>query len=211
MLTVHRKKLYVEKLFSSRFVEKIIHICKSETGIIAVEFGLLLPVLLIMYLGMAATVIGIEINNKLASAAESIGNLTGRGSSVSDANLLNFFSASGSIMSPYSATPVKVKLGSIVRDKNGTIKKCWGVNLSNASAPPTVTATLPPDLSELGLPNELMPLKTTLIVVEATYMYEPPGGYFPAIPLTKKFYTRPRTSTEVVKTKTDGSILNCPS
>lgn len=211
MLAFKCREPYIEQRSFIYFFRQIPNMISSEGGVVAVEFGMLLPVMIIMYFGMAASVIGVEINNKLASTAESIGNLMGRASSVTDNQLLSFFSASGSLLSPYSVTPLKIKIGSISRNKAGVIKKCWGASLSGTEVPSIVTPVQPPNLVELGLPDEIMPSSTTLIVVEASYLYKPPTGYFPDITLTKKYYARARTSTEVSRQMTNGSIISCPA
>lgn len=206
-----RQKLYFGMRPVSYYFFKIKRVFCSDSGAVSVEFAMILPLLLAMYLGMAASVIGIETKSKLGSVAESMGGLTGRTTSVTDADLLNFLSASGLLMSPYKATPVKIRMGSIARDKNGVSKKCWGVSLSNASTPPTITTIQPPDLTELALTDDLMPSKTTLLVVEASYVYKSPAGFFPDITLVQKYYVRPRTSSEVTRKLNDGSIISCPS
>jgi len=190
-----------------KFIKYVRQIFISENGVAAIEFGFIFPIMFVMYIGMAAFVIGIEINSKLAFIAESMGNLTGRASSVNEVQLLNFFSASNTLMSPYSAAPVNVRIGSIVKNKDGMVKKCWGASLSNSSTPSAIIDAEPPSLSELGLPDEIMPISTTLIVVEATYIYK---SYFPDIKLIKNYYTRARTSFETAKQKSDGSFIICP-
>lgn len=211
IIELHDRKWNIGALPIFYCFSRIKSVFCSEDGAVAVEFGLLLPIMLVMYLGMAATVMGTEIKSKLGFIAESMGNLTGRTASVNDTDLLNFLSASGFLMSPYEATPVKIRMGSIARDKNGVAKKCWGASLSNASAPPGISIIQPPTLAEMGLTENLMPLSTTLLVVEATYVYKSPAGFFPDITLVQNYYVRPRTSSEVTRKLTDGSIVSCPS
>lgn len=77
----------------------------DQRGVAALEFALLLPVLLLMYFGSAEVTRAVLATRKLTLATRALSDLLGQQtSSVDDTILTNIFAAASPVMSPFPAT-----------------------------------------------------------------------------------------------------------
>src|SRR5882757_135970 len=79
-------------------------------GIAATEFAMIVPIMLILFFGTDEFASGIAVNRKVTLMARTLSDLTSQNTSVTDTQLTNFFNAANSMMTPYSATPVKATI-----------------------------------------------------------------------------------------------------
>ena len=77
---------------------------RDRRGVAAVEFAMILPVLIIFYLGLTELQPGISIKRKLALVTRTLADLTTRSADLTKAELKNIFGASGAIMRPHDDT-----------------------------------------------------------------------------------------------------------
>lgn len=167
---------------------------RDHRGVSAVEFALLLPVMLTLYLGGSELTQGITLKRKATMVARSVGDLVAQDVSVSNAEMSSVFSAATAIIAPYPAENLKVIVSSIGIDDEGNAKILW----SDASGGATPHATNSP----VTLPNGLNAFPdTTLIWAEAAYAYTPPIGYAitGTMTLEDEVYLRPRLVKEICR------------
>ncbi|MEM7192891.1 MAG: TadE/TadG family type IV pilus assembly protein [Pseudomonadota bacterium] len=174
-------------------IERFAH---ESRGTSALEFALILPVLIGLYLG------AVEINNALTiyrrtlQVATTAADLTAQVKSVTKSDIDDIQAASTSILTPYSTTPLKIVLSSVVADDNNLGKVEWSCSSKGAARN---TGTV------YKVPNGLTDPNTSVIVAEVTYDFKPlvglstffsPGSF----EMSQTFYTRPRRSLVVQKT-----------
>jgi Flp pilus assembly protein TadG len=167
-------------------------------GASAVEFAVILPVMLLMFFGTVTVSSGVAVDRKVTLVARTLSDLVSQASVITDSDFSNCFAASTSIMTPYSPTPVKAKISEVKIDANSKATIVWS-KASNDTARgvgSVVTGTVP---AALLVPN------TYLIWSEVSYDYKPAIGYdgasgyaAPTFPLGESFYTRPRQSACVL-------------
>ncbi|MGX1744043.1 TadE/TadG family type IV pilus assembly protein [Bosea sp. NPDC055353] len=160
--------------------------CRDRDGVAAVEFALLLPVMLITYTGMVDVVQLVMVNRKVTQLTSALSDLTARVQSVSSADVQNIFNAARSILMPYDSDKVTMVIASVVIDPAGVAKVCW-------SEPRDGTA--PARGTSITIPDTYRVPGTSVIMARASYEYTPIVGYV----LTKSFtlgdspiYARPR-------------------
>ncbi len=174
-------------LFASRLRSRLWRrFCRNRDGVAAVEFALLLPVMLITYTGMVDVVQLVMVNRKVTQLTSALSDLTARVQSVSPADVENIFNAAQSILMPYDSSKATMVIASVVIDSAGVAKVCWS-SQRNGTAPARGTTIAVPD--SVRTPN------TSVIMARASYQYTPLVGYVLDKPFTlgdSPIYARPR-------------------
>ena len=120
----------------------------DKSGVGAVEFALIAPILIVLYMGSLEISIAMTINKKLARAASTVADLVTQDDSVDKTFLNSMVNVAESVMTPYSSDDMKIKITGITIDSSGVAKATWSWQEDN-SRPYTVgsTQTLPTDLA----------------------------------------------------------------
>ena len=165
----------------------------DERGMSAVEFALLLPLMLTLYLGAVEVSQGIGADRKVTLTARTIGDLVSQVSSMGNADMTNALNASSAVMAPFPISNLKVTVSSVIIDANGKATVDWSDTLNGTARAKGSTVTLP---TALNVAN------SSLIWSEVQYTYKPVVGYVVSGTLTLKdqIYMRPRLSDTVART-----------
>ena len=100
---------------------------KDDRGVAAVEFALIAPVMIVLYLSTVVTTQAYMASRKVALVARALSDVASRKTvgtagctptttgnpCVSNSDITNFFDAAALIMAPYSITPLKMTLSRI--------------------------------------------------------------------------------------------------
>lgn len=158
----------------------------DQRGVSAVEFALILPVMVLMYVGTVELTNAISVNRKVVATASTIGDLSAQASDIDDASMASIFGASSAVIQPYSNAPLQLRVTQIAVDANGIGKVGWSSG-SNKSA-------LVRGDTFANLPAGLATPNTFLIYSEADYGYVSPIGQFiqGTRILRETFFLRPR-------------------
>ncbi len=162
---------------------------RDRRGVAAVEFALILPVMVLMYVGTVELTNAISVNRKVVATASTIGDLSAQASDIDDAGMSGILDASSAVIQPYSVSPLKLRVTQLVIDSNGAAKVGWSSARNMVALSRGATfSTLP---TGLATPN------TYLIYSEVDYSYTSPVGQFIQTPisLTETFYLRPRVGS----------------
>jgi Flp pilus assembly protein TadG len=170
-------------------------------GVAAIEFAMIVPIMLVFFFGMVELSSAVAIKRKVTLVARALSDLTSQSlDNVRDADLQNFFAASGAILTPYSMTTMTATVSEIYVDANGIAKIQWSKSGSVAMVGGTPQATLQASPHKAKdpatVPPGLLIRNTWLIWSEVSYTYTPSVGYVVKTDLKMKdeAYTRPRQS-----------------
>lgn len=157
------------------------------------EFALILPLMLSLYIGSTEVSQGVAADRKVTLMARTVADLASQVASINDADMSNLLNASAAVMQPYSTTPLKITVSSILIDAQGKATIAWSDTRNGTAHSKGEVVTLP---GALVVPN------TSLIWGEVEYTYTPAVGYVVTGPLTlkDKIYMRPRLSASVTRT-----------
>jgi Flp pilus assembly protein TadG len=147
---------------------------RRETGVAAVEFALVVPLMLSVYLGCTEASALLTADRKVQSVAGAIGDLVARTNrTITEGQLEDFFLASTSMMAPYGTADLVQTITAVSVAANGQATVLWSVRYENGDLSKTV-ADHPKD-SAYELPDEMKEIATgqTVIAAEAEYPYRP--------------------------------------
>jgi Flp pilus assembly protein TadG len=162
----------------------------DRRGSSAVEFALLLPLMLIMYFGSIQITDAISADRQVTLVASTVAEITSQYTTVSSTDISNILAAASSVLTPFPVANAKVTLSSVLIDANATATIDWSATLNGTQRSGTVTALPPPSLL---IPN------TSVIWGEAIYNYKPAIGWvIGTLPMYAQIFLRPRQSNNVI-------------
>lgn len=179
--------------FITRLRARLRAFARAEGGVSAIEFAMLLPVMLTMYIGAVELSHGLTIDRRVTSVASAVADLTAQVEEVDDDTVQDIFEASSSIMTPYPVNPLSIVLTSVVADEDNKTTVAWSEARND---------TAREEGSDVTLPEGLTQPFSSVIVAEVSYTYNPPAGEYVtgSVTLNDTFYLRPRRSLRVEKT-----------
>ena len=168
---------------------------RNKRGVSAVEFALLAPVMIGLYLGSVEISDGIGIDRKVTLTAGAIANLTAQVSTISASDMTDIMKAGTAIMQPYSTSPLKITVSCINIDGSKNAKVKWSETSNGTKRSVGSSVTLPAALSVAN---------TQLLFSEVKYSYKPIVGYVitGTLALSENMYMSPRISAPTYGTTT---------
>lgn len=154
---------------------------RSRSGIAAVEFAFVVPIMLCMFIGTVELSQAITVDRRVTQVASSTADLVARQRSVTLTTLNGYMQIIDQLMTPYSATPLKLTVANVFTTTAQPTqpKVCWLYHRNNTSSQGANTG-----ISKGGnytsatggaLPTGVLDATggTSVIVVEVSYLYQP--------------------------------------
>lgn len=164
-----------------------LHQCKQ--GIASVEFALILPIMLALFMGSIEVSQLVVIDRKVSNIAGTMGDLVAQSEdAISTATINDYFNASDHIIAPYATSKLQQIITCVRLDSAGDATVVWSRAHNGATAYTTnASFTIPDSISAVAT-------DTYLIVAESTYAYSPIFGYMITenIDLGEKYVFYPR-------------------
>jgi Flp pilus assembly protein TadG len=182
---------------------------RDNRGNAAVEFAVIVPVMLVMFFGTIEFSSAVAVDRKISMLTQALSDLASRYTTVNDADMTNFGIIGDAMLTPYSSTPLQATITEIYIDPTtGVARAQW----SKGDAPrgTGTTVPVPANLIARDAANKIV-ANQYLIFTEASYLYKPAVGYVMGVggvTLSDKSYMRPRLSTCVLYNTAAGS---CPT
>jgi Flp pilus assembly protein TadG len=175
---------------------------RDTRAVAAVEFALLLPVMLTLYIGSVEVSQALSVDRKVVLLSRTVGDLTTQSSRLAPADLEAILSAASAVLSPMNASTAKMRITSVAISGSGSTDPkvpnkasvCWSYHKNWA---PLTKGTV---LSTTELAAELRADPgTSLIMAEVELPYKPVIGYVVTgtMTLSEKIFMRPRVSNYV--------------
>lgn len=188
-------------------LHKLRKFCLSESGISAVEFALIAPVMVIIYLGCIELSMTMTVDRKVTGATAALGDLTARASNITNDDLSDIFQATRMIMQPNDISSASMRVTSLRND--GTDTDASGTTdtlVVWSDRCGTGMAALAED-AVVQVPDDLIPAGGTLIMAEISFPYTSPLEFsFTSKTLTDKFYLRPRRVDSITRDTATGTV-----
>ncbi len=168
-------------------------LARDRSGVSAVEFALILPVMLALYIGGMQVSEALSINRKVGHVTSTLADLVTQSKSLTDSDIQNIFDASSSVMAPYATDALEITVSEIKIDNNGNATVQWS-SARNATAL-TVGASV-------TLPAAIAVNNSYVVEAVAHYPFTPPIGYVltGSFDLNSTYYLKPRLSDSISRT-----------
>jgi len=178
-------------------VRRLSPFTRDTRGMAAVEFAIIVPMMLTIFFGTIEISNGVTVDRKLTLAARTLSDLISQGTKATNTDIDNAFKMGGTILTPYSASPLQQRISAIDIDDKGVATVAWTDSYNVSS----MKALQKGDV--VSIPDALRVNNTQLILGEVVYKYKPAVGYImgqEGVTLTDSTYTRPRQSAKVDRT-----------
>ena len=153
---------------------------------------MLLPFMLLLYLGSFEISQAVAIKRQVALTASTVANIVSQYATISATNdLPDILGASAVVLTPYSSSHAVVTVSVIGIDANGKATVTWSQSLHGTARTVGATVTLP---ASLDVPN------TSLVFGETTYAYTPIMDFMKmgTVNLYSSVYMLPRSSSGTI-------------
>lgn len=180
-----------------QFRAKLGHAARDQQGMAAVEFAMLLPLLVTLFLGGVEVSQAVSIDRKVALVARTVADLVAQGSNITNAEMTNIVNAGKAVGQPYPDTNLKIVVSSVKIDANSKATIAWSDG-SNTTA-----RTTNQDVTTL-IPAGLKVANTSVIWAEVSYAYTPTIGYIitGTMNLADRIFMRPRLQDNITRSTT---------
>ena len=173
----------------SKLLRSARRLAQERKGVAAVEFALILPLLLTLYIGTIEGSRALSYDRRLTSAASALGDLVAQTkSSLTLTELNDIFVAAEITVSPFTATTLEQVVTCVFVDADGNAIVNWSYGHNGGTAHSTGAAyDLPVEFTDVAR-------DTYVIISEARMDYTPLTGFiFPeGFTLYKEHYYVPR-------------------
>ncbi len=165
----------------------------DRSAVSAVEFALILPVMLVLYIGGIQVSEALSINRKVGHVTSTLADLVTQSKSLTNSDMENIFDASSSVMAPYAAGPLEISVAEIHIDNNGNATVQWS-DARNTNAPAVG--------SSVTLPTAIAVANSYVVAAVAHYPFTPSIGYVltGSFDLHSTYYLKPRLSDSITRT-----------
>ncbi len=169
----------------------------DRDGISAVEFAIILPFMLTLYVGSVELGEGLSIDFKATETSRTLTDLASQYVSIDPTTMTTILGASAQVMTPYTTNNMVVTLSEVsATNASGQGTITWSCSLNGTARTVGSSVTLPTNLQT--------PSGVSILWGEVTYPYTPSMGYVitGTINIYQTSYFYPRLSNSVVLSST---------
>ena len=175
----------------------------NRDGIAAIEFALIAPIMIALYVGLAEISLLVTADRKVSHAASVTGDLATQVESLDEDEVENIFQATIAVLdvSYANSANLTVDMTSFEVDSSGNIQQIGYAKLGSG-------LTTPFDAS--GVNNTLLNETSGLVVTRISYIYKSPSREFVGTPkLDETFMLKPRKSASIPFSNGTGANISC--
>ena len=170
----------------SRLVRWLRRLRRDRSGMAAVEFALLVPILATLLLGTLEFSQALTIDRRVTQIASATADLVAQTDKITTSDFNDTMKIVEQLMKPNPTAPLKISLVAVLADSNSQVKVQWSCAYQGG--------TQYAQGASYSLPSNLVTPMTHVIIAEVEYFYTPPTGKFliGGVTLKEKFYLSPR-------------------
>jgi Flp pilus assembly protein TadG len=163
---------------------------RDRRGVSALEFSLILPLMIAFYLGCVEVGNGLSAQFKTTLAARTVADLASQYNTIDNATMTSILGASSAVLTPFSSANAVVIVSEVTTDDKGNATITWSDALNGTAHPVNSPVTLPANVGGK---------KVSLLWGEVTYPYKPQMGYVltGTINIYQDIYFYPRLNSSI--------------
>ncbi len=147
--------------------DSVLALRNDLNGVSGLEFAMIAPMLIGMYLGVAEVSLGVSHSRKVSRVAGTLADLVAQAKNVTSCEVDGIMNASVSVMAPYDASELAMNVVGVEIDEDENATVVWS-RTKNGTAP-AVGSSYP-------IPDDIRIADTFLVVSNVTYDYSPSLG-----------------------------------
>ncbi len=163
----------------------------GEDGIALIEFALVFPILVVLFLGLVEFGEAFSVSRKVDTVAATTADLVSQLDTLTSTDYNDIVLVANELIKPYSNTPMSLVITSVVADDANKTTVAWSCATGGGTARAVdSTVNLAAGLTEPG---------SSLILVEANYQFTPVVGLYllGTHDLKSSAFFRPRLTTSI--------------
>lgn len=163
---------------------------RSDRGVAAIEFALIIPVMLFTFFGISEIANYILAARKVANVASSAADLIAQDTVVDDGEMADIMGALDVVLRPFDPQEAQIRITSVVADSDGDTTVAWS-DARNTGAYA--------EGSPVDVPDDIVPDNQGIIMTEVSFTYRTLFGMYlnDGMTVSDTFYLKPRRSTTV--------------
>jgi Flp pilus assembly protein TadG len=155
-----------------KFRSSLRHFAHDREAVSAVEFAIVLPFMLTLYIGGVELGDGLQVQFKVTETARTVTDITSQYTSIDTTTMTSILNASSVVVTPYSSANMVVTVSQVQVAANAATGTVYGFSCS-------LNGTARALNSAVALPNNFKNPTSTIYLIygEVTYPYTPSFGY----------------------------------
>jgi Flp pilus assembly protein TadG len=176
----------------------------AESGMAAVEFSLILPIMVVLWIGGVEVTQGLSIDRRLNSLAAGVGDLIARTKTLNYSQVAAIFNLAPGAMFPYPGTNVQIRVTAVNVSSGGTATVGWSCGRN--TTPYSKGAGM-----NTFVPSALRVASSQVIMTEVVTTYTPTVGYVitGTRTLDDRLFFVPRLVASITLTSDSTSSITC--
>jgi Flp pilus assembly protein TadG len=177
----------------------------ARRGIAAVEFAIVLPVLVLLFLASVDGGRAIATYMKVRAATYTLDAITNQYTTIQSTDMASIVGAAAVVLAPYASSPAAVTVSQITVNSSSNATVSWSYSLNGTALTQGATVAVPSGFSSCNS------YPCFLIYGQVSYTYTPLFGYFTpsALNLSDNLYVTPRSSSCILYLP--GNVSSCPT
>lgn len=168
---------------------------RSKSGVGAIEFAFLAPVLVGLYIGVVEISVALSVNKKLARSTATVADLITQTENTNKSQLLAMSDVAESIISPFENNSLALKVTGIAINNSGTPKVSW--SWGSKVVRPYVTGVTIEIPDSLKIPNTFLIRSEMNLDHPMLTKFPFSGKSMSSIEMDDVFYFRPRIGSSI--------------
>ncbi|TDK35481.1 pilus assembly protein [Rhizobium deserti] len=180
-------------------IRRIRELLADRSGVGAVEFALIAPLLLCLYITAFELTIGLSVSKRTTRTASTIADLVTQQTAVTPTVLATMKDVANSIFAPYTPQNLSIKITGVTIGTGGDPTVKWSWDQANGRPYPAGSAVAVP--ADMRSPSTFL-VRAEVSVTHQLFMVMP--GLLPSslqtITLSRQYYYRQRVGSEITCT-----------
>lgn len=164
----------------------------NVAGVSAVEFALVLPVMLATFFGISEVANYVLAARKAANAASTAADLVAQDTMITDDEMDDIMASLSVVIMPFNPASAQIRITEVDADDKGKTTVAWSDARHTSPRTPG---------SAITVPDGIVPNSQGVIMAEISFTYQTLFGMYlnDGMTVSDKFYLKPRRSPKVMR------------